>query len=373
MVENLGRVPGYGSGYCQYGNLNSQHSGTDRQEIRPLSANLSGVNENSNKQGYDSDCQKNVVATMHRKSDEFSTLRFSDSNTFSAGHSSRTDCVARPASHSTATSARLSSDTTLNTSKYVFKLRKPVYLATFNVRALKQADQQVAIARTLDSLCIDICCLSETRTQDASTVSELTAHSLSSRFRLCTSGDAEATAAGYAGLGIVLSERAEGSLLGWIPVDSRLCAVRLATSVRESRESEVHRTLFIVSAYDPADCSPESVKDNFYDALGVLLQQAKSSDIVVVAGDMNAQVGRPSAAEARLGGRLGLDTKRTDNRDRFLQMCADHRLFLCSTNFRNSGNRLTTWCPPSKQRQIQIDHIAVSYRWRGSITACRSF
>ncbi|KER28727.1 hypothetical protein T265_13525, partial [Opisthorchis viverrini] len=45
-----------------------------------------------------------------------------------------------------------------------------------------------------------------------------------SLFRLRTSGDAEAAAAGYAGVGIVLSERAEASLLDWIPVDSRLCA-----------------------------------------------------------------------------------------------------------------------------------------------------
>ncbi|KER21670.1 hypothetical protein T265_10060 [Opisthorchis viverrini] len=90
-------------------------------------------------------------------------------NTLSAGPSSRTDRFARPASLSAAASARPSSVTTLNTSKSVFKPRKPVYLATFNVRTLKQAGQQVALARTLDSLCIDVCCLSETRTQDAST------------------------------------------------------------------------------------------------------------------------------------------------------------------------------------------------------------
>ncbi|KER29533.1 hypothetical protein T265_13342, partial [Opisthorchis viverrini] len=144
--------------------------------------------------------------------------------------SSRTDRFARPASHSAAASARPSSVTTLNTSKSVFKPRKPVYLATFNVRTLKQAGQQVALARTLDSLCIDVRCLSETRTQDASTVIELTAPSLSSRFRLRPSGDAEAAAPGHAGVGIVLSERAEASLVDWIPLDSRLGAVRLATS-----------------------------------------------------------------------------------------------------------------------------------------------
>ncbi|KER26511.1 hypothetical protein T265_06233 [Opisthorchis viverrini] len=127
------------------------------------------------------------------------------------------------------TSAHPSSFTTLNNSKYVFKHQKPVYLSTFNVRTLKQAGQEVALPRTPDPLCIDLCCLSETRTQDTSTVIELTAPSHSSRFRLLTSGDAEAAAAGYAG-------------------------------------------------------------DSFYDTLGALLQQAKSPDIVVVAGDTNARL-----------------------------------------------------------------------------------
>ncbi|KER27650.1 hypothetical protein T265_05368 [Opisthorchis viverrini] len=66
--------------------------------------------------------------------------------------------------------------------------------ATFNVRTLKQ---QVALSRTPDSLRIDVYCLSETTAQDASTLIELTAVSLSFRFRLRTSGDAEAATVGY--------------------------------------------------------------------------------------------------------------------------------------------------------------------------------
>ncbi|KER25013.1 hypothetical protein T265_07464 [Opisthorchis viverrini] len=70
-------------------------------------------------------------------------------------------------------------------------------------------------------------------------------------------------------------------------------------------------------------------------------------------GNMNAQAG---ATEAQLGGRIGLDTRRMDDGNRLLQMCADHRLLLCSTNFRNSRTLLTTWCQPTNQP-------AISYRW----------
>ncbi|KER25885.1 hypothetical protein T265_06740 [Opisthorchis viverrini] len=286
----------------------------------------------------------------------------------------RTDASDRHTSVLRAASARHMVPTSSGISRSVLKPRHPLYLAAFNVRTLKQAGQQAALALTLDSLGIDVCCVSETRIQDASTVIELTGPSVSTRFRLRTSGDPEAASVGYAGVDIVLSHRAEVSLLDWIPVDSRLCAVRLATSVKESHKRQVDRCLFIVSAYAPTDCSSDTVKDRFYDALNALLRRAKSSDIVVVAGDMNAQVGGLSASETQLVGRHGLDSLRTDNGERLLQLCADRRLFLCSTNFRNSRSRLATWCPPTTGRpQTQIDHVAISYRWRGSITDCRSF
>ncbi|KER25366.1 hypothetical protein T265_07166 [Opisthorchis viverrini] len=107
----------------------------------------------------------------------------------------------------------------------------------------------------------------ESEREDASTVIELTTHSLSSRFRLRTCGGAE--------VGSVLSGRVKPSLFRCIPIANRLCAV--------------HHTLFIVPAYAPTDCSSESAKDSFYDAIGAFLQQGRSSDIALVSGDMNAQ------------------------------------------------------------------------------------
>ncbi|GAA48940.1 metastasis-associated protein MTA3 [Clonorchis sinensis] len=102
----------------------------------------------------------------------------------------------------------------LEFSKLVFVLWKR------NVRTLKQTEQQAALALTLDSLCIDVCSVSETGIQDASAVVELTAPSLSTRFRTRSSGDLEATAAKCARVGAYLSHRVEGSLLGWTPVGS---------------------------------------------------------------------------------------------------------------------------------------------------------
>jgi hypothetical protein len=126
--------------------------------------------------------------------------------------------------------------------------------------------------------------------------------------------------------------------------------------------------------YAPTDCSSDEAKDDFYRELSTLVQTAKRSDVVIVAGDFNAQLGRLDGSEKRFGGTFGVPANRTDNGDRLLQSCADHKLFVASTNFQHKKRLCVTWRPPMpSQPWTQIDHVAISYRWRGSIEDCRSF
>ena len=81
-----------------------------------------------------------------------------------------------------------------------------------------------------------------------------------------------------------------------------------------------------------------------------------------------------SAVESHLGGRCGLDCLRSDNGERLLSLCSEHRLFLASTNFRHSKRHSATWrSPPPATSWSQIDHIAISYSWRGCVQDCRSY
>ncbi|KAA3670424.1 uncharacterized protein DEA37_0004723, partial [Paragonimus westermani] len=255
--------------------------------------------------------------------------------------------------------------------------RQLVNIGAFNVRTLRQIGQQAALASTLSSLELDVCCVSETRVYDSSTVIHLSSpldSCRSKRFCLRVSGDAEAESHGRAGVGIALSSRAEQCLLDWIPVNSRLCAVRLNTSVKVCRRKSERRCVFIISAYAPTDSCPDAAKDAFYDALVDLLRQSKHSDIIILAGDFNAQLGRLSSDEKRLGGMFGVRAQRTDNGERLLQLCASHGLYISSTAFQHRKKHCVTWRPPcASQPWTQLDHIAVSYRWRHSVKDCRAF
>ncbi|KER21284.1 hypothetical protein T265_15132 [Opisthorchis viverrini] len=123
-------------------------------------------------------------------------------------------------------------------------------------------------------------------------VSQSVTPTVCTHFPLHTSGDPEAATVGCALVGTILSHRPEVSLLNWIPVDSSLCLVRLPTSVKESRKREADCCLFVVSACAPTDRSFDAVEHRFYDALNAQLRRAKSSDIVVVDGDLNVDVNK---------------------------------------------------------------------------------
>lgn len=194
------------------------------------------------------------------------------------------------------------------------------------------------------------------------------------KFHLRLSDGLEASAAGYADVGVVLSDRSEAAVLDWISVNNRLRAVRLGGSCAVSKRRDCKQALFVVSTYAPTDCAQVVDKDRFYQHLHALLRQAPSTDIVIVVGDLNAQVGRLLLSEAHLGGRFGLNTSRSDNGDRFLNIGCEHNLFLASMNFRHSKRHSVTYRPLSPtQSWSQIDHVAISYRWRGCIQDCRSY
>ncbi|CAH8514319.1 unnamed protein product [Schistosoma curassoni] len=91
---------------------------------------------------------------------------------------------------------------------------------------------------------------------------------------------------GFAGVGVVPCAGAEAALVDWIPINSRLRAVRLKNSIKVRNRHE-EQCFFVIFAYAPTDCSPNATKDNFYYQLSVL-QKVLSTDIVVLAGGLNA-------------------------------------------------------------------------------------
>ena len=84
-----------------------------------------------------------------------------------------------------------------------------------------------------------------------------------SHFTIRVSGYSATAARGIYGVGIALGPRGEQAFLDWIPISSRLCAVRLGLSRKVTADKKGNRCLFVVSAYAPTDCSSEEDNDEF--------------------------------------------------------------------------------------------------------------
>ena len=102
-------------------------------------------------------------------------------------------------------------------------------------------------------------------------------------FNVCLFDDRVASSSSFAC--VALSARAEAALIGWIPINSRLCTVRLESLSKVQRNRYERQCIFVI-AYAPTDCSP----DEFYNHLNVLLQKMRPKDIAVLTRDLNVQV-----------------------------------------------------------------------------------
>lgn len=123
-------------------------------------------------------------------------------------------------------------------------------------------------------------------------------------FTLRMSSDLASSARGQSGVEITLSMQAGRALLDRIPVNSRLYAVLLDSSIRVNNSRLKRRCLFVVSVYAPTDCSSLEATDGFYRKLSRLIRSVRSMDVTVVADDFDTQLGYLAETEWRIGGRF---------------------------------------------------------------------
>ena len=79
----------------------------------------------------------------------------------------------------------------------------------------------------------------------------------------------------------ILIRKAEKALIGWKPVNDRIITGRF-----QSRHT---KTNFVV-IYAPTEEAEEEEKDNFYDQCQDVFNEIPKHDMVLLLGDMNAQV-----------------------------------------------------------------------------------
>ena len=82
------------------------------------------------------------------------------------------------------------------------------------------------------------------------------------------------------GLGVVMSERASNSMLGFWPMSDRVILVKL-----QGKPMNIN----IIQAYAPTTDHEDEEIESFYEEISTALKQAKCGEAVILMGDLNAK------------------------------------------------------------------------------------
>ncbi|VDO79658.1 unnamed protein product [Schistosoma margrebowiei] len=142
---------------------------------------------------------------------------------------------------------------------------------------------------------------------------------------LLYSGHEEENATRAQGVGLMLSRKAQNTLIGWESHGSRIIKASFKTEKQGI-------TMNIIQCYAPTINYGEDVEDRFYDRLQSTVEECLTKDLTILMGDLNAKVGMENTRYEDIMGRYGLG-ERDGNGERFANLCAFNKLVIGDTIF----------------------------------------
>ena len=217
-------------------------------------------------------------------------------------------------------------------------------IATWNVRSLLRPGGLRTLTSALRAAKLDVTAIQETRWPGKD--------SLKSRdYTFYYSGNSNDGPREY-GTGFMVFGRARNAVIGFNPVDKRLCSLRI-------RGKFFNYTL--INVYAPTEEKENDMKELFYDKLVEVYDGAPKRDIKIVLGDFNAKIGREVYYHPTIG-KHSLHENSNDNGTRVIDFATSRNMIVSSTYFEHKNIHKATWVSPDGRTKNQIDHVLIDGR-----------
>lgn len=237
-----------------------------------------------------------------------------------------------------------------------FGMKHRTRIGFWNVRTLREKGRLRQVEREMESYRLDILGLSEVRWPEFGEVQ-------TQRGGLFLySGRPAEEDVGQGGVGLLLSQKARKSLMEWKPLNDRVMMARFHSNIRN---------VTIFQCYAPTEGSVQEAKEEFYSILSNAIRASHRRDIKLVMGDLNAKMGHENEGLEHIMGVHGLG-ERNENGGLFMDLCASHELVVGGTLFPHRICHKVTWVSPDQVTENQIDHIAISRKFRSSLLNVRN-
>lgn len=167
------------------------------------------------------------------------------------------------------------------------------------------------------------------------------------------------------GVGLLLDGRTSAAVVSFIPHSDRTMYIKLKA---------YPTNINIIQCYAPTAEKPDQEIEKFYMEVKELLNHAKSNEVTIIMGDMNAKIGDQEVDS--VVGKYGLG-ERNNRGDRLIQFCQDENFVITNTWFKLPKRRLYTWQSPQHNNnnivRNQIDYILVNSRFRNGLRGIKTY
>ena len=162
--------------------------------------------------------------------------------------------------------------------------------------------------------------------------------------------------ASVGGVGILLGPRALKTLNSIERIQPRMMAATFNGNPKAT----------IISCYSPTNVSEENEIATFYEDLSSLVRSIPKHNLLVIGGDMNAQIGKNRHNKYRL------HCASNRNGQHLIDFMIENRLTCLNTNFQKREGKLWTYTYANKSK-AQIDYVLINRKWKNSAMNCEAY
>ena len=212
----------------------------------------------------------------------------------------------------------------------LLKCKQTIQIATFNVRTLNRIGQLSELTASAVEHKIDVICIQEHR---YTLTEDIKYHETGNGWMLVTvSAWKNSVNASVGEMGMLIGPRALKTLNSIERIQPRMMAATFNGNPKAT----------IISCYSPTNVSEENEIVTFYEDLSSLVRSIPKHNLLVIGGDMNAQIGK------NRNNKYSLHNASNRNGQHLIDFMIENRLTCLNTNFQKREGKLWTYTYANK-------------------------
>ena len=236
----------------------------------------------------------------------------------------------------------------------LLKCKQTIKIATFNVRTLNSIGQLPELTASVLEHKIDIICIQEHR---YTLSKDIKYHDTGIEWTLATVSAWKNTVnATVGGVEMLFGPRTLKTLNNIERIQPRMMTATFNGNPRAT----------IISCYSPTNVSEETELVAFYDELFSLVRSIPKRNVLVIGGDMNAQIGKNG------NNKYSLHNTSNRNGQHLTESMMANRLTCLNTNYKKREGKLWTYSYANNSK-AQIDYVFINKKWKNSSMNCEAY